>query len=242
MKALEGIESALLEIGVLAAGESLSDAEAQDALSSLNRMIDGWGTERQTIYAVTRNVHNLVASKQTYTLGTGGDFNQVRPVWIERAGTILDKTAGNLLEPPLEILTVEEWARITVKATESTYPQRLYYDKSWAAGLGNVSLYPVPDNANGQAVLYTPTAVAEFANLSTTDYTFPPGYRDALVYKLAVRLGPMFGRTASPDTREQANEYFGRIKDANSDDSALRCDPALVGDIGSSRYNWYTDE
>ena len=52
----------------------------------------------------------------------------------------------------------------------------------------------------------------------------------------------MFGRTASPDTREQANEYFGRIKDANSDDSALRCDPALVGDIGSSRYNWYTDE
>ena len=40
MKALEVIESALLEIGVLAAGERLSDAEAQDAQSSLHRMID----------------------------------------------------------------------------------------------------------------------------------------------------------------------------------------------------------
>src|SRR5690242_5956509 len=80
---LDLIKSALRLAGVLGTGETPSAAEGQDALVILNQMLDSWNAERLMIYTVARQVFSLVANKQAYTLGSGGDFDTPRPPKIE---------------------------------------------------------------------------------------------------------------------------------------------------------------
>ena len=215
MTANDLIGRTLRSIGVLASGETATSNEVSDALTILNNMVDTWGTERLTIYTVARTAFNLTSSTQDYTIGSGGTFNIARPVWI-----------------------VAAWQQIGIKGTTSTYPTAFYYDKTWTAGLGQISVWPVPDNSNAQLVLYTPTALTQFADL-TTAYTFPPGYEEALRYQLALRLAPEFGVNLSPDIRALASQTFANIKRANIRPTVLGIDPALRADGG--RYDWRTD-
>ena len=241
MTANELIGRTLRTIGVLASGETATSNEAADAFTILNNMVDTWGTERLTIYTVARTAFNLTASTQDYTIGSGGTFNIVRPVWIVAASIIPDRGASSaqLVELPItNALTVKEWQQIGIKGTTSSYPTAFYYDKTWAAGLGQISVWPVPDNSNAQLVLYTPTALTQFTD-PTTAYTFPPGYEEALRYQLALRLAPEFGVDLSPDVRLLASQTFANIKRANTSPDVLGIDPALRAEGG--RYNWRTD-
>jgi hypothetical protein len=234
------ITRSLKTIGVLAAGETANGTDVNDALTQLNNMIDTWATNRLTIYSVARTALNLSASTQTYTIGTGGTWNIARPIWITAAGVIPDSTAAaaQKTEIPIRILTVEQWRDIAIKELTSTYPQEMYYDKTWTAGLGNIEVWPIPTSSNSQVVLYTPTALVQFADL-TTNYTFPPGYEEALRYQLALRLAPEFGRQLSPDVQMLAAETFANIKRTNTNEDVLSIDPALVSTGG--RYDWRTD-
>lgn len=240
MRADQLIPRAMKTIGALAAGEAASGEETDDALTILNAMVDGWGAQRLTIHIVTRTAYNLTANTQTYTIGTGGTFNQARPVWIPLAGVIPDSTkpATELLELPIELLDVQEWWQIPIKGTKATYPLKAYYDREWSAGLGNISVWPIPNVANVQLVLYTPRALVKFADL-TTDYTFPPGYEEALKYQLAKRLAPEFGRPWSAELEDLARETFAVIKRANEVLYEAHLDAALI----STRrgYNWRSD-
>lgn len=241
MTANDLITRTLKTIGVLAAGETAQANDADDAFTALNAMIDSWGTQRLTIYTVARTALNLTASTQSYTIGTGGTFNLARPVWIRAAGVIPDRSAAaaQKTEIPIRVLSLEEWREISIKGTTSTFPSDLYYDKAWAAGLGTIEVWPIPDNSNCQLVLYTPTALTKFAD-RTTDYTFPPGYEEALRYQLALRLAPEFGRQILPDVMMLASESFANIKRANVTDDELSIDAALLS--GGGRYNWMTDK
>lgn len=241
MTANELISRALKTVGVLASGETADSDNVADALVVLNNMVDSWATSRLTIYTVVRNVLDLSASTQEYTIGTGGTFNIVRPVTIQRASIILDKTASatQKIELPIEgPITIPQWQGVAIKGTTSTYPTKFFYDESWAAGLAKISVWPIPNNSNVQLVLYVPTALTQFADL-TTSYTFPPGYEEALRYQLALRLAPEFGTVLSPDLRELASDAFAAIKRVNITDETLGIDPSLTANGG--RYNWRTD-
>lgn len=241
MTANDLITRSLRTIGVLASGETASSDEMSDSFTVLNNMINTWGTERLTIYTVARSVFDLSASTQEYTIGTGGTFNIVRPVWIEGASIITNKSASasEKVELPLtSALTPSKWQDVTIKGITSTYPSEFYYDKAWAAGLGKISVWPIPDNANVQLVLYTPTALTEFADL-TTAYTFPPGYEEAMRYQLCLRIAPEFGVDLSPDVRLLASQTFANIKRVNATPNTLGIDAALTARGG--RYNWRTD-
>jgi|TARA_B100000949_G_C14289143_1_gene456181 hypothetical protein len=242
MTANELITRSLKTIGVLASGETADSGSVSDALVVLNNMVDSWATNRLTIYAVIRNVLDLSASTQEYTIGTGGTFAIVRPVWIARGSLILDRNASAAEKIELPVsgpVTVQEWQRVAIKGTTSTYPTLFYYDKAWTAGLAKVSVWPIPDNSNVQLVLYVPTALTQFADL-TTAYTFPPGYEEALRYQLALRLAQEFGAVVSGGLLELARESFADIKRVNLSKATLGIDPALTAQGG--RYNWRTDQ
>ena len=241
MTANELISRTLRTLGVLASGETATSSEMSDAFTVLNNMLDTWATERLTIYTVARTVLNLSADTQDYTIGTGGTFNIVRHVWIVGASVIPDKTAtgAQLLELPIaESITVTDWQNVSVKGLTSTYPTQFYYDKNWVSGLATISVWPIPNNSNCQMVLYTPTALTAFADL-TTAYTFPPGYEEAMRYQLALRLAPEFGAQPSPDIRILAADTFANIKRVNITDDTLGIDAALLARGG--RYDWRTD-
>jgi len=239
--AQELITRTLKTIGVLASGETATSDDMSDSLTVLNNMVDSWATERLTIYTVTRNVFTLTSSTQDYTIGAGGTFNMARPLWIVAASIIPDKDASSAQKVELPIasaLTVQEWQEVGVKGVTSTYPTQFFYDKNWVAGLATISIWPIPDNSDCQLVLYTPTALSQFADL-TTAYTFPPGYEEAFRYQLALRLAPEFGVPVQPDIRQLALQALGNIKRANLTSDVLGIDAALLSEGG--RYDWRTD-
>jgi hypothetical protein len=242
MTANDLIERTLKTIGVLASGETASASDAGDAFTILNNMMDSWATQRLTIYTTARTAFDLAASTQDYTIGTGGTFNIVRPIWIVAASIIPDGSAAaaQKIELPIqEALNTTQWQHVAIKGTTSTFPLEFYYDKAWTAGLATISVWPVPSTSSSQLVLYTPTALTQFAD-RTTNYTFPPGYEEALRYQLATRLAPEFGRPMSPEVMALAQNTFANIKRVNGSTETLGIDAALLSHGG--RYNWRTDQ
>lgn len=200
--------------GLSRPGRTASTEELADGLSRLNDMIDAWGIERLTIYFVLRTTQVLSANVASYTIGSGGTINIVRPNAIEAARIIVDNTATPVYEAPIDVLTDEQWERTPQKDLTSPLSSGIYYDHNWSAGLARIYPWPVPTVATTTLVLYTLQALTAFADL-TTNYTFPPGYAEALRLQLAIRLAPEFGGLKDPSTRSDAILALARIKRGN---------------------------
>jgi hypothetical protein len=226
--------------GALAQGEDPSAADAQDALRRLNRMVSAWRNLRLTCYVVEENVYPFVGSQQEYTIGPGGDFDQFRPQWLSYCDLILAGTSP-AISIKLNIITVKDWSFQSVKAQTSTQPTQVYYYTQFPqtgadAGLGKLIFWPKPTNVNSVR-LYCPRGIDAFDDFST-DYSFPPGYEDALEYGLAVRLIQAgFGlRSTLQDIKPMADETLGVIKRANIQPVVASIDPALRS--AQPGWNW----
>jgi len=233
---------ALRLLGVVAATDVPTPEDNLSAFNALNDMVDDWATQRQTIYQISRSVFPLTAGQATYTLGFGGQWDIIRPVWIDRC-SVIPENSGSGNTGPMEIpigppLDIAEFQRITIKTAESSFPQYVYWDRNWVNGLSTVQVYPVPTNANAAIVLYTPTALREFPDMATV-FTFPPGYARALRYNLAIELASEYGTSASEEVRKIAVTSLANIKRANNAPVEAQFDAALIGSRG--RYNIRTD-
>ena len=228
------ITQALQLLGVLDASESPPPEMGSLGLTVLNQWIDALGTQRQSIYYVVRTQHTLTASTASYTIGTGGTINIVRPVWIDHAGLILDTGASPQYEIPITVLTDQQYQRWSPKALASSLSYGVYYDHDWTSGLGKVYPLPIPSVSTTALVLYTPEAVTKFADLST-DYTFPPGYERGIVTNLAAELAIYFP-SSRPDPRiaVMARQAHADVKRANLRLSTVAVDPSVVGRRGST--------
>lgn len=69
---LDIISRALKDIGALAAGETPTADEAQDALDMLNDMVAQWSNENMMVFYKTEIIFNTVQNTVQYTLGPGG--------------------------------------------------------------------------------------------------------------------------------------------------------------------------
>jgi hypothetical protein len=232
------IASAARVINYLASGETLPNADATDALRVLNQMLSAWSTKKKVVFTLTRSVFNLIANQQTYTYGTGGDFNAARPPEISYASIISNANPAQPVELPCPIWTDKAWQEIRVKNTATTLPLGLYDDGGFP--MRNISFWAIPTSSLTQVAFYAWTALSQFADLMT-DYTFPPGYDEAIKYNLARRLAAEWpGTVFSADARMLAMESLATIKSANPDLPKLRCDEALTGKGGN--YNWLIDQ
>ena len=205
------VTGALQEIGVLAAGETATDADATIGLSSLNDLLDQWAAERLQIYEIDRTTWTIVSGTRDYTLGSGGDINIARPMYVDHIN-FLDTSPTEPLERQLQPLTEDAWSRVPIKTLEAPFPTSWYCDRSYP--LATVSLWPVPTSATIQGVIYAPTAVAEFSSLAST-VALPPGYRRMLIKNLAVDLTSPFEREAQPALIHEAMESKGVVKRSN---------------------------
>jgi hypothetical protein len=226
----ELVSASLRLIGAVAPGESLAAQEATDGLSALNRMIGSWSTEGLMIHAVTQETPvTLTAGDSTVTLGTSGDIT-TRPMEIVAAFIRQGST-----DHPVRLLSTSEFASISDKSVQSSIPSDLFDDGGYPRR--TLTLYPVPAAANS-LVLVTKRALTEIATLDTA-VSLPPGYEDALVYNLAVRLSPEYGRPVSAEVAMIANESKANIKRLNQRPAYLRVDSAL---LPGGRFNIYTGD
>lgn len=225
--------AALGLLNVIEPGTDPSSEDGQTAFDVLNRWVDGLGTQRQTIYFLTRTAHTLTGGTASYTIGSGGTINIARPVWLEAAGLILSTADATPTEAPIRVLTEDEYQRWPQKSLQSSLPGAVYYDHNWSSGLGRVYPLPIPSVSTTQLVLYTPTAVTQFADQST-DYTFPPGYQRAIVFNLALELTPYYpSATAPPNLTLLAAQAMADVKRSNLRLSHVVIDGAVTRRTGT---------
>lgn len=227
-------------LGVTGATETPEAEELAVGKIALDDFVDSLGLERASIFTVGRNIYPLSSGVASYTIGAGGTFNQIRPVWIDNASVRPDRTATDILEVAIgRPMNLAEWQALTVKTTTGPWPTSFYYDFAWSAGLGNITVYPVPDNSLCDLVLYTPTAATVFADL-TTVYTMPPGWSRMYRYNLAIELADDFGKNPSSRVERIAIQSLAAIKRANLRPTDATLDPATPGLRGIGRFDLYT--
>lgn len=202
------IKSALRDIGAIATGETPSASELTDGLTSLNDLVETWSADGFLVFEEKIETFTLIANQQQYGIGSGGDFDTVRPIQIKGAGI---KQSGGEDEQPVKILNIQEWQSIVVKSTSSELPLYLYYNPAYP--LGEVNVWPKPSAASS-LVLYSEKPLTAFANTAAT-VSLPPGYQRALRKNLALELAPEYGRNPSPLLMEQAMESKAEIMRRN---------------------------
>lgn len=235
------VRAALREIGVIDPIDPAHAEQEADALEVGSDMLDDWRNHHLTIRGMTRTVYSLTSGTQNYTIGSGGTFDQDYPSEIVRWGVIPDDDATDPVEHPRgRPLTSDQWALIRVKSTDGTYPTELYYDERYAAGLGTISVYPIPDNGNVDIVLYN-RIPAITTLVAATSYDLPPSYHRAIRLNLALELADHYGKTASDRLERRAALALGSLKRANIIPKESQGRPEFA--IGTTRrtMNIYTD-
>jgi hypothetical protein len=91
-----------------------------------------------------------------------------------------------------------------------------YFENSLA--LAKIRLYPLPDKAY---TLYL-DAWYQFTRYAKGDtVSLPVGYEDLIVYNLAVRVAPDFGKVLAQQVGTLAESLLNKIKDVNTIDIPL---------------------
>jgi len=225
--ALQLVTSALRKIGAVAAGEAPDASEQSDALAALNQLIESWNLQGLTLYRLENASYTLVPSQQTYTIGSGADFDGARPITLNGAFV----TRGGI-DYPVVPLTQQQWNDILQKSTESQLPSGVYYEPAYP--IGTVRVWPVP--LEGLTItLSVNMQISPVASIGST-IALPPGYERALVYALAVDLAPEYPAvTLSQRVIDAADEALADIKRANNtQNQAATFDIALAGGCGGS--------
>ena len=233
------VTAALRELQVVSPSVTPSASQFADGLAAAADLLDNWRTKRLTVRGITIATYSLVADTQTYTIGDGGDFDQAYPEAIVRWGVIPDDTATTPVEIPMgRPLTASEWAAVRQKTQTGTRPNKLYFDRSYTAGLGNVLVHPVPDNNLVDVRLYSSLPqITAFA--AATAYDLPPGYALAIKLQLALLLATRYGAAATvgADLKTRAAEALADIERANIvvHESPLRAEWAGLGHAAGGR-------
>lgn len=233
--AINMISSSLRLIGALAAGEQIALEDAADALVTFQQMVDSWNADRLAIFSTDSQDFPLVAGKQSYTMGLGGDFNVARPARIDNMSAIIMDNPDTPVEIPMNMFTVEEWQQqVPVKNVQSNFPQICYDDGGFP--FRTLSMWPQPNQTTNLVRIYSWEALSS-PIAYTTPIAFPPGYAEAFRFNLAVRLAPEYGRSLDPAIATVAAQSLGRVKSMNVPDIFLRSDLLSTAD----GYNWSSD-
>src|SRR3990167_2496617 len=121
-------------------------------------------------------------------MGWGGTFSRDWPQSIEYWSRIPDDDATDPVEQPMgRPLTYDQWQQVRVKTLDAAYPNKMFFDRQFSAGLGNCLFHPIPDNNDVDVVLYT-FVPAIISLVSGTTYNLGPGVAMAIKTNLAVEL------------------------------------------------------
>lgn len=232
------IRRSLRLIGAYKPGEPIEDDEAQDALTALKGMIDTWASERLTCSVINIPEITLTSGALSYTVGPGGDFDIARPVWLLGVSCVDPANPAQPAEYPAEMLNYQQWQRIPQKNVGSRLFTQAYYQSDFP--LGRIYIWPFV-NAGGIGMrLYVPVAITGYEDLNT-DYFFPPGYEEAIIYNLCLRLGPEWGLEVPGHVVDGASRFLANIKRTNVTPELLGIDRALLNN-GDGYYNWRNDQ
>ena len=216
------INGALRLIGQLAEAEVPSAATSEDALATLNQMIDSWNTERLSVFSTQDQVFSWLPGFRTQTLGPTGDFVGNRPILVDDSTYFRDPASG--ISFGIKLINQQQYDGIAVKTVTSTYPQVMWVNMEYP----NISMtvYPVPTKVLEWHIV----SVQELTTpaLLSTPLAFPPGYLRAFKYNLACELAPEFGVEPSPTVQRIAMTSKRNLKRINNPDDIMSIPYSIV--------------
>jgi len=216
------IKGSLRSIGKIGRGRDMTAEQAADGLELLNQLLASWKGEGLIEPFRTTEELTYSASQQSYTIGSGGDLDTVRPIQIIAA--FHRDGAGS--DHSVDFMTLQEYNSIHTKDI-STYPCRMYYEPEYPLGRIYFDYKPGTDLTLHLTSLKEITA---FADLDTT-ITLPAEYDRFMRTHLAIETAPDYGHKVSQELVNAAVESKANIKRLNSGN---RYD-TLVMDSGLSR-------
>lgn len=215
--ALQFITGAARLIGVVRKGEALDADEASDGLSALNDMLASWSNNGLLCVARVWEYFTVTAST-SYTIGSGQSLNTVRPIDIKaaffRIGTI---------DYDLEIISDEEYERISLKTLTTNFPRYITYDNAYP--YGTIRLYP---QGAGELHLLSEKPITSISTLSTS-VDFPAGWNRAIRYNLAIEIEPEYGVGVPPAVVKTATESLSNISLAIAKNRPIKPQPTYIG-------------
>lgn len=235
------IRAAMRLIQVSAVDVDLTANELKDGLESLNRMLDSWSLDELMLYEVKRETFPLIASQNPYSIGLGGIWNTVRPTKI--VGAYLTLTNGSIpVDYPMQVINFDDYNDIRLKTLQTNFPGYLYYQASFP--IGECYIYPLYAN-NGASTAPGTITLTSWKPLpiivNPTDYIeLPPGYWEAIVFNLAIRIAEEYQFDIRPTTVALGTSALLRLKRMNQRTMTLQTDVALMN-TSQMRYNIYSD-
>lgn len=236
------IRASMRLIQVSAVDTDLTAQELQDGLESLNRMLDSWSADELTLYQVIREQFPLAQGENPYTIGYGATFNTSRPMKIVDAYLILNN--GSIpVSYPMQVLGYDDYNSIRLKTLSTNFPNYLYYQPSFP--IGEIYIYPIfaPNDPATQGPAYiniTSWKPIDMVLDPSAYMSFPPGYWEAIVFNLAVRIAEEYQFSIRETTVQLAISALKRVKRLNQRTVTLQTDVALMN-TSQLRYNIYSD-
>lgn len=199
--ALDIITDAMRESGILTLQETPSNDEAVAGLSRLNRLVRNWSNTGNLAFERVTESFPLSNQVISYTIGSGGDFDTARPQKIVQA-----HVQQGSVDYALNIVSDKVYQSVIYK-TIGGLPEMLNFTNEFP--LATINIYPSPGSLY-TLVLTSEKPLTEYATLSTS-VSLPPGWEDALVSNLSLKLSPIYGQPVTPEMVAAAKESKAMI-------------------------------
>jgi hypothetical protein len=185
------IVQALRHIGAVRPGYTPGPEILADGLTEWGLLFDEWNTDRLLQYSNPDYTYTIsgVGSQNGglgYTIGpTGANITGPRPTSIVRMNVVLNPLSSTPIYIPLAPLSQEQWASKSVRKIPAiNVASEFWYDPQFPNGVLNIW----PPIISGTVIeLFQFGALTVPATLATA-YSGPPGYSDAIVKSLAMRM------------------------------------------------------
>ena len=236
------IRASMRLIQVAAVDVDLTAEELKDGLESLNRMLDSWSMDELMLYQVVREQFALSPNENPYSIGYGATWNTSRPTKIVDAYLTLNN--GSIpVDYPMMVLNYDDYNAIRLKTLSTNFPGYLYYQPSFP--IAEVYIYPIfapndPATTGPAYITLTSWKPLDVIVDPTATVTLPPGYWEAIVFNLAVRIAEEYQFDMRPTTVQLAAAALKRLKRMNQRTKTLQTDTALMN-TSQMRYNIYSD-
>lgn len=205
------VNRAMKLLGILGESEVPTPEEMQDALRTLNSMVDSWSLEKLFIYEDVQRQAELDVDEPIVTIGPTGDIEALRPIKI--SNVLLSKDNRDIR---LSILQRTQFQQISYKLTPGL-PSYVLYEPTIPDG--TIYMHPVINQEGYTLKFDAQQLLFEFEQ--TTSVNLPPGYDKALSYGLAIEIAPEYNVPVTITLAQNLQAAKNRIKTVNAETPIL---------------------
>jgi len=196
------LQNAKEDLGGLTTGGTAATTELAYGLVKLNNLIGSWAYEELFLPYEAKESLSVAGSLSTRTIGTGADWNTVRPVQIESLWWVDAESVTH----PVEMIDSRDYAKLEAKDVMTGRPLRAYYEPVDLADITRGVLY-FERTTDATETIHM-LSLKELSELSviTGTISLPTPWIRALSANLVVEIAGKFGKALNDSHILLAND------------------------------------